>query len=211
MSELSDNPNLKEINAYKKKINWGDIPTIYQLATSSISDIDGILTHGFDSAFKQLLDHSNWNFSLLGEIKFPSGKHEAANKPQIMLYHSMTDQHYELHCYPIVNGERILQTQLNNPNCPFIKWTPETMQMLFRLNSLIPFIVYTFQKGDKADYALIRYANQRVDELIQLLARSFDIIDIKGFSIAEFCQEIHRKHSQSQAIDSFDTPDNMEN
>lgn len=211
MSELSDNPNLKEINAYKKKINWGDIPTIYQLATSSISDIDGILTHGFDSAFKQLLDHSNWNFSILGEIKFPSGKHEAANKPKIMLYHSMTDQHYELHCYPIVNGERILQTQLNNPNCPFIKWTPETMQMLFRLNSLIPFIVYTFQKGDKADYALIRYANQRVDELIQLLARSFDIIDIKGFSIAEFCQEIHRKHSQSQPIDSFDTPDNMEN
>ncbi len=42
------------------------------------------------------------------------------------------------------------------------------MQMLFRLNALIPFIVYTFQQGDKADYALIRYANQRVEELIQL-------------------------------------------
>ncbi len=211
MSELSDNPNLKEINAYKKKINWGDIPTIYQLATSSISDIDGILTHGFDSAFKQLLDHSNWNFSLLGEKKSPSGKREPINKPKIKLFHSMTEQHYELHCYPIVNNERILQAQLNNPDCPFIKWTPETMQMLFRLNSLIPFIVYTFQKGDKADYALIRYANQRVDELIQLLGRSFDIIGIKGFSIAEFCQEIHRKHLQSQAIDSLDTPDNMEN
>ena len=61
MSELSDNPSLKEINAYKKKINWGDIPTIYHLATSSISDLDGILTHGFNSAFKQLLDQQNWN------------------------------------------------------------------------------------------------------------------------------------------------------
>ena len=69
--------------------------------------------------------------------------------------------------------------------------------MLFRLNSLVPFIVYTFQKGDKADYALIRYANQRVDELIQLLEESFDITDIKGYSIAEFCKEVYRKHSQA--------------
>ena len=62
MSELSDNPNLKEINAYKKKLNWGDVPAIYHLAATSISDVDGILTHGFDSAFKQLLDRSNnWN------------------------------------------------------------------------------------------------------------------------------------------------------
>ena len=32
---------------------------------SSISDIDGILTHGFDSAFKQLLDQNNWNSDAL--------------------------------------------------------------------------------------------------------------------------------------------------
>ena len=83
------------------------------------------------------------------------------------------------------------------------------MQMLFRLNSLIPFIVYTFQRGDKADYALIRYANKRVDELILLLQQTFDITDIKGYTIAEFCKEIYRKHSQSQ--DSNDNTDNMEN
>ena len=211
MSELSDNPNLKEINAYKKKINWGDIPAIYQLAASSISDVDGILSHGFDSAFKQLFDQSNWNLSLLGDKNVVVDKVTLKPKPKISLYHSMTEQHYELHCYPIINDERVLQPQLNNPRCPFIIWTPETMQILFRLNSLIPFIVYTFQQGDKADYALIRFANQRVDELIRLLAQSFDIIDVKGYSIAEFCQEIYRKHSQSQSADSFDKPNDMEN
>ncbi|MGB1262483.1 MAG: hypothetical protein ACPG52_06200 [Cognaticolwellia sp.] len=203
MSELSTNPNLKEINAYKKKINWGDIPTIYHLATSSVSELDGILTHGFDSAYKQLLDYSNWNLSILGGQTDISGKVTTTSKPSVSLYHNITEQHYELHCYPIVNDERVLQSEINNPLCPFIKWIPETMQMLFRLNSLIPFIVYTFQKGDEADYALVRYANSRVDELIQLLGKSLDIVDIKGYSILEFCKEIHRKQAQST--------DNMEN
>jgi len=211
MSKLSDNPSLKEINAYKKKINWGDVPSIYHLAANSISDIDGILTHGFNNAFKQLLDKSNWNISISEKEDDIFGKVKVTHKPMIALYHKMNEQHYELHCYPIINDERLLQAQLNNPRCPFIEWTPETMQMLFRLNSLIPFIVYTFQKGDKADYALIRYANQRVGELILLLQQSFDITEIKGYTIAEFCKEIYRKHSQSLSKDSIDKPDNMEN
>ena len=165
MSKLSDNPSLKEIDAYKKKLNWGDVPTIYQLATNSIREMDGLLTHGFNNAFK----------------------------------HNINEQHYELHCYPIINNEPVKEAQFNNPQCPFIEWTPLTMQTLFRLNSLLPFIVYTFQKGDLADYALIRYANQRVDELITVLSQSFDITDIKGYSIAECCKEVYRKQSQSQS------------
>jgi len=208
MNELSDNPNLREINAYKKKINWGDIPTIYHLAMSSISDLDGILTHGFDSAFKQLLDQHNWNLDALNDDVISVDKIKLNNKPKISLYHNISEQNYELHCYPMINDERVLQAQLNNPLCSFIKWTPETMQMLFRLNALIPFIVYTLRQGDKADYALIRYANQRVDELIQLLGESFDIIGIKGYSIAEFCKEVYRKHLQP--TDGDEKPDNME-
>ncbi|MBA6392306.1 hypothetical protein H4J38_16185 [Colwellia sp. BRX10-3] len=210
MSKLSDNPSLKEINAYKKKLNWGDIPAIYQLAANSISDIDGILTHGFNNAFKQLLDQRNWNLNTVEQQNDIMGK-VTTRKPKISLYHNINEQHYELHCYPIINDERVLQAQLNNPLCPFIEWRPATMQMLFRLNSLIPFIVYTFQKGDIADYALIRYAHQRVDELIILLQKSFNITDTKGHTIAEFCKEIYRKHSQSQLKESVEKPDNMEN
>ena len=210
MSELSDKPNLKEINAYKKKLTWGDVPTIYNLAASSISDIDGILTHGFDSAFKELLNRDNWNHNITSTPNNIFDNSLINVKPKISLYHNLTEQNYELHCYPIVNEERVLETQINNPACPFIKWYPETMQMLFRLNSLVPFIVYTFQKGDKADYALVRYAHSRVEELISLLEQSFDIIEIKGYSIAEFCKEIYRKHLNSQTSDSSEKSDNME-
>ncbi|SEL04691.1 hypothetical protein SAMN05216262_10550 [Colwellia chukchiensis] len=190
MSELAVNPSLKEINAYKKKLNWGEIPSIYQLAMSAISDMDSLMTHGFDSPYKQLLDKNNWNKAYYDNHAEPS------LKPKIMLYHDYSEQDYELHCYPIINNEPVSQVQVNNPQCPFIQWLPKTMQMLFRLNSLIPFIVYTFQKGDKADYALLRFTHQRVEELINLLTQSFDIVEIKGYSIAEFCQEIHRKHEQ---------------
>lgn len=198
MSKLSDNPSLKEIDAYKKKLNWGDVPTIYQLATNSIREMDGLLTHGFNNAFKQLLDQRNWNLNTTTQSSNIIGK-VTTGKPKISLYHNINEQHYELHCYPIINNEPVNEAQFNNPQCPFIEWTPLTMQTLFRLNSLLPFIVYTFQKGDLADYALIRYANQRVDELITVLSQSFDITDIKGYSIAEFCKEVYRKQSQSQS------------
>lgn len=209
MSELSNNPSLKEINAYKKKLTWGEVPVIYQLAATTIGDIDGILTHGFDSAFKQLLDQSNWNPNIVVRQQHYASTN--THKPQLALLHHIDERNYELHCFPMVNQERLLETQINNPACPFIKWIPETMQMLFRLNSLTPFIVYTFQKGDQADYALVRYANTRVDELISLIERSFDIVEIKGYSIAEFCKEIYRKHSNSQPSEPAPNSDDMEN
>lgn len=211
MSELSDNPSLKEINAYKKKLNWGDVPAIYQLAASSISDVDSILTHGFDSAFKQLLDRNNWNHKILSTQKSITDKLPHTIKPQVSLFHHISEQHYELHCYPIINEERVLETQIKNPASPFIEWVPEAMQMLFRLNSLVPFIVYTFQKGDKADYALVRYANSLVDKLITTLDQAFDITEIKGYSIAEFCKEIYRKHSNYQPADTSYKSDDTEN
>lgn len=211
MSELSDNPNLKEINAYKKKLNWGDIPSIYHLAASSLGDIDGILTHGFDSAYKQILNKNNWNLELLEGQRDVTGKITVTIKPKIALRHSFDEQNYELHCYPMIDNERNIVRQSEHPECPFIKWVPETMQMLFRLNSLIPFIVYTFQNGDKADFALMRYANARVEQLIELLNQSFDIVEIKGYSIAEFCKELYRKRPHFHLTELLDKPDDMEN
>lgn len=193
MLELSNNPSLKEINSYKKQLNWGDISNIYHLAANSVGEIDGILTHGFDSAYKQLLDKSNLNLQLLNGTRSAAGEVITATKPQISLLHNYTQQHYELHCYPIINGERILSTEINNPLCPFIKWIPETMQMLFRVNSLVPFIIYSLQSGDKADVALLHYTNARINSLINLLVEQFDVVDIKGYSIPEFCKELKNR------------------
>ncbi len=210
MSELSDNPNLKEINAYKKKLNWGDIPNIYHLAASSLGDIDGILTHGFDSAYKQILNKNNWNIELLNGEKKLTGEIIVTDKPKISLRHIYDEQNYELHCYPIINDDRAIIAHRNNPDCPFIKWIPEIMQMLFRVNSLIPFIVYTFQNGDKADFALMRYANARVEQLIEQLSQSFDIVEVKGYSVAEFCKELYRNRPHFHLTELIDEPEEME-
>jgi hypothetical protein len=47
---LPSNPTLKDINWYKKQINWGELPPFYHLIASSVSESEVILEHGFDNA-----------------------------------------------------------------------------------------------------------------------------------------------------------------
>jgi len=194
MSQLSPNANLKEINAYKKKINWGEVSTVYHMFSTSIGDLDGILTHGFDSAYKQILNKYSWNLPLLGASKSPDGSLQVKNKPQIILRHEFNDMGYELHCYPAIEGAAVSQSMIDKGNCPFPNWLPEKMQMLFRINSLVAFSIYCFQNGDEADTALLKYAHYKVEELITILSESFQIIVVKGYSIAEFYQEIAKRN-----------------
>ena len=194
MSSLSPQANLKEINAYKKKINWGDVSTIYHMLSTSIGDLDGVLTHGFDSAYKQILNKNSWNLALLGASKSSDGSLQVKTKPQIVLRHEFNDMGYELHCYPAIEGEVVSQSMIDKGNCPFNNWSPEKTQMLFRINSLVAFAIYCFQNGDEADTALLKYAHYKVEELITILSESFQIIGVKGYNIAEFYQEIARKN-----------------
>jgi hypothetical protein len=194
MSSLSPQANLKEINAHKKKVSWGEVSTIYHMISSSVGDLDGILTHGFDSAYKQILNKNSWNLPLLGASKDSDGIIQVKNKPQIILRHDFNDMGYELHCYPAINGEAVSQNMIDKGNCPFNNWFPEKMQMLFRINSLVAFAIYCFQNGDEADTALLKYAHYKVEELITILSESFQIIGVKGYNIAEFYQEIAKRN-----------------
>jgi len=206
MNELPSKPSLKEINAYKNKLNWGEVPTIYRMASSSLSELEGILTHGFDSAFKQILNKELWNLSLLDSYKDSLGELQVKNRPKIALKHRYTEQNYELLCYPIVDGERINHSLLKHPLCPFINWHVESMRMLFRVNGLLGFITFAFQRGDEADMALIKYAHIQIEQLISILNESFDVVDIIGYSLAEFCQEISRRKLTNDVSDLLDTP-----
>ncbi|KGJ87384.1 hypothetical protein [Colwellia psychrerythraea] len=194
MSSLSPEASLKEINAYKKRISWGDVSALYHILASSLGDLDGILTHGFDSAYKQILNPNSWNLSLLDASKDPDGYLQVKNKPQISLRHEYNDMGYELHCYPAVDGITITQSMITKGKCPFNTWYPEKMQMLFRINSLVAFSVHCFQSGDEADIALLKFAHYKVEELITILSESFQIIAVKGYSIAEFYQEIDKRN-----------------
>jgi len=196
MNQLSEKPTLKEINAYKKKLNWGDSPTIFQMAINSIGDIDSILSHGFDSAYRQLFNINTWNLAFLGSFQDEKGNVVVKTKPKISLLHVFTEQHYELHCFPITFGEKVVTSQQGNPLCPFTTWVPETMQMLFRISSFIPFMTYNVQGGDEADLALIKFAFYRVEELIENLSKSFNIVEVDGINIAEFYRDVCVKKQQ---------------
>lgn len=208
MSNLPEKPSLKEITALKKKITWGDVPAIYHMVSSSVGDIEGILTHGFDSAYKRLLNKSTWNLDLLGGHIDQDGNIQVKDKAQIMLRHNYNEMGYELHCYPVINGEAIFRTIKHDARCPFNYWYPESMQMLFRLNSLVAFSIYSYQSGDEADMALIKHAFFCVENLISILKESFDVIDIKGYNIAEFYQEIDSRQGNILSMDSLNQPTN---
>jgi len=194
MSSLTKNPNLKEINALKKKLNWGDVPAIYHLVTSSLSELDGILSHGFDSSYKTILDRNTWNLPALNGHRDSDGNIHVKIKPKLILRHDFNDMGYELLCYPVVDGERINHPLIREHTSPFQTWLPESMRMLFRINSLVAFSIFTYQNGDEADLALIKYAYYRVEKLIETLSESFELVDVEGYSIAEFYQEIDRRN-----------------
>jgi hypothetical protein len=203
MSTLATNPTLKEINALKKKLCWGDVPAIYHMVSSSLSELDGILTHGFDSAYKQILNPNTWNLSALdGHIDLENQVHVNI-KPQISLQHHYNDLGYELHCYPMVDGERVNRILVDDIDCPFKSWLPESMRMLFRINSLVAFSIFAYQRGDEADIALIKYAYFRVNKLITILSESFDILSVQGYNIAEFYQEIDRRNGDVLSNDDI--------
>lgn len=194
MTTLSQNANLKEINAYKKKISWGEVSAIYHMIASSLGDLDGILTHGFDSAYKQILNPNIWNLSLLGASKSTDGSLKVDKKPQIILRHEFNDIGYALHCYPAIDGHPVTPHMISQGNCPFNNWQPERMQILFRINSFIAFAIYCFQSGDEADIALLKYAHFKVEQLIATLNESFEIITVRGYNLAEFYQEVGKKN-----------------
>lgn len=210
MRSMSPYPDLKEINAYKKQLSWGDVPAIYHMLSTSIGELDGILSYGFDNAYKALLDRNNWNLTLLAGTSDQFNNITVAHKPKIALKHFFTNVHYEMHCYPIVNGEKTAKTLINNANCPFNRWLPEVNQRLFRVSSLVSYMIYSLDGGDEADLALIKFAYRRVEQLIETLRESFDIVEIKGYTIAEFYQEISGRKGTNTIHELLDSQSTTE-
>lgn len=194
MGSVNKLANLKEINALKKQLNWGEIPAIYHMVSSSLSELNGILSHGFDSNYKTILDRNTWNLPPLNGFRNSNGHIQVKIKPKLVLCHEYNDMGYELHCYPIVNGERINHRLVGEHTGPFQTWVPESMRILFRINSLVAFSIFTYQNGDEADRALVKFANNLVEKLINILCESFEIIEVEGYNIAEFYQEITRRN-----------------
>ncbi|WP_283710512.1 hypothetical protein [Pseudoalteromonas prydzensis] len=191
-AQLPSNPTLKEINWYKKQINWGELPPFYHLVASSVSESEGILEHGFDNAVKKIIDKRNWNLDILEGHEDASGEIHCVNKPRIALHQVFTDRGFELWALPYAKDVTIEKYVKDNRFMEFTEWDPVSMKSLIRINQLHKFIGFYFERGDKADKALILHAHKVVHKIISFLQRELNVVKLDGVTIKELYQLCER-------------------
>jgi hypothetical protein len=184
--DLPPNPTLKHINLLKKTLNWGELPPFYHLVSQSLGESEGLLTHGFDTALKRVVDKRNWNVELLGGHIDKDGTIHCEEKPRLALYQIFTDRGFELHAFPFAKTKEIDQYVKGNRLMEFRVWDPYDMKTLLRINQLHKFIDFYFQRGDEADKALIIYAFKAVNQVLVFLKKEFDIVKVDGISIRQY-------------------------
>lgn len=184
--ELPKNPTLKDINLLKKTINWGELPPFYHMVSQSLGESEGLLTHGFDTALKKIVDKRNWQVEVLGGHVDKDGTIHCEGKPRIAIYQVFTDRGFELHAYPYARNKEIDQYVKDNRLMEFRTWDPHSMKTLLRINQLHKFIDFYFQRGDDADKALIIYAFKSVNKVLNFLKRELDVVKVDGVSIRQY-------------------------
>ncbi|SFC65282.1 hypothetical protein [Pseudoalteromonas denitrificans] len=197
-ANLPDNPTLKDVNWYKKQLNWGELPPFYHLVASSLGESEGILTHGFDTAIKRIIDKRNWNIPLLGGYLDNSGKIICENKPRLALYQVFTNRGFELQVYPLAKDLEINQYVKDNKLMEFMLWDPHSMRLILRINQLHKYIQFYFQRGDEADKALIIHAHKVVHRIVEFLKQELNIIKIDGVSIKRYYDLCEKETSVDQ-------------
>lgn len=199
---LPDDAEIKDINAFKKKINWGEIPAFFQILAKSIADAEGFINYGFDNAFKQLVDRKNWNYDLLGfkagsDPTLPEHALEPLRPPKICLYHVFNNNGYELLAFPYVNNLLVDDYRDNDPKLEFKRWDPSQMKRIVRFADLHKFIAFTLSNGDDADMALIVHAHNVVNRIIVMLEQQLTVNEIRGLSIDQAFRKQQNNPEQS--------------
>ncbi len=184
--KLPENPTLKDINRYKKQLNWGELPPFYHMVAQSLGESEGVLTHGFDNAIKRIIDKRNWNLAILGGYIDNSNAIHCETRPRLALYQVFTDRGFELHAIPYAKDSEIDQYVKGNRLMEFQLWDPLNMRLILRVNQLHKFISFYFEHGDDADFALILHAHKAVNDVIAFLQQHVQITKVDGVSIRAF-------------------------
>lgn len=194
---LKDDATVKDINAFKKQSNWGEIPAFFSLVASSVAEVEGYIAYGFDNAYKQIIDRKNWNYDKLGQPNVPQLNSlellEPLTKPQICLLHVFSESGYELLAFPYVNGKVVDEYTRGDKNMGFLIWNPTTMKTIAKVSQLHKFISFTLNNGDDADMALIIRAHLIVQDIIEKLKSEVNVVGVKGMDI----QTAFSKHKES--------------
>jgi hypothetical protein len=189
---LPSNPTTKDINIYKKKINWGEIPAFFHLISNAVAESEGFISHGFDNAYKKIVDRSNWNYHHLGiepSVDIDKLKNieliQPLRKPRICIYHVFNTQGYELIALPYVKDKLIDEYRSGDPEMDFTIWDPSQMKVLVRIPQMHKFISFNNKNGDKADMALIIHAYNVVNSMINRLKQEVDVHAVEGMSVKD--------------------------
>ncbi|KMT66550.1 hypothetical protein [Catenovulum maritimum] len=190
---LPKNPTLKDINKYKKQMNWGELPSFYHMMSSSVSELESLQTMGFDNALNRICKKTNWNLDLLGGYIDDHNIIHVEKKPRLALYQVITDRGFEIHCFPYAKTKEIDQYVKGHRLMEFETWDPGTMKMLCRVNQMHKFIDFYFERGDAADRALILYAIKSVEKLIDYMREHVEVVKVDGVSIKQYFESQEKK------------------
>jgi hypothetical protein len=188
--------SVREITAYKRKLNWGELPPFFHMVSNSLAELEGVYKHGFINDIKRILDKRNWNLSLLEGRKRPDGEIEVKHKPRVVLYRRNTDRGYEIHCYPLIGDQEVRQYAKDIAELPFKIWEPQGMGNLIRVNNLVEFIRHTYLPGDDADRELVKFAHLLTEEIIGHISEHLDVVEDRGYSIKEMLDHLDKHISK---------------
>jgi hypothetical protein len=200
---LPENPKVKDINKFKKQLNWGESTAFYHLVAASVSELESLGAMGFDNALKRIINKHNWNLDLLGGYIDDSNNVIIEKKPRISLFQMFTDRGFEIHCYPFVKDKEIDQYVRGHRLVEFNVWDPGTMKLLCRVNQLHKFIDFYFKQGDEGDKALIDHTANLVRILINYLNKHVDVVHVRGTTIDEYF-ELQRKNLDQIEIETLE-------
>jgi hypothetical protein len=174
--------NIKAIMQLKKSLNLGEVSNHFQIVASKLFELEGTFTDGFDNNITYLLNKKNWHLANCKQ-----------GKPSIALKKNWNQYAFDLHCFPIVNNEPQALIKAFDADSPFKEFNPSSIGPLLSIPTLKDFIAMTIHCGDEADMELLKYAHILVEQLIDLLTTSLQVVENSGQSIHEIFLSVEQQ------------------
>ncbi|MDF2177558.1 hypothetical protein P2G88_04760 [Aliiglaciecola sp. CAU 1673] len=176
---------LKDIIRIKKELNWGELPPFFHMVSSTLGELDGLFSHGFDNAFRRIIDRRNWELERLQGEELPDGTINVKHHPRLALYRRVSTMGYEVRCFPLALDKEVDQYVKDHPLMEFKVWDPNGMRILLRVPKLVEFVHYAYTQGDKADRALVKFAHYVIERVVLELSTHVLIVKDDGQRISE--------------------------
>jgi hypothetical protein len=197
-SSYNADMNLREINRFKQKVTFNNVPAFYHSVSTSLGLAEGMLRYGFENSLDLVMDQTNWNPNCLPCKKGELGSKQFEQSPRLSIYKVFTHQGFEIHCIPWLKNIEVDRDMVNHPDMEFKRWFPSKMKCIFRIAHLHTFIQSYFDVGDEADLELIKYANNISEEFVEDLNQKLNVQKTHGISIKAFFDVMERKHKAGE-------------